>query len=495
LHHRAVVTGTAASLIDEGGRVAEVARELVRRRADLVDHAQGSLEQHLVGAHDVLRAWEQPERVRLAGLLHSGYSTEAFGFRMFGPKERARVRELVGGAAERLVFAFCACSLEKLRAAVARGGPARVATRWDGGPILLERRDLAELLVIHAANLADQTCRPSGAPAPWLARAAELLESAREGVEVLPPVLAALAGMNPERETALHEAYASLLPAGSTEGAPPPAPLDAWPVGEPFVLAGLRALSERRGRDAALLGRRAIAAFDACGTAWDKRLTLGRWRAIAELLVRDGETCDRELDTAGRRARSALDVARGSPQRVWARLDSLAALPSPSAPPRPVPSRPPAAGPLPPRFEQFIAGLRTNRHRPVMHFYPGLRTKPWHDATELPIVADLERSADVIAAEARALEAARFQDEAEEIGRTGRWSVLFLFELGRRNESNLARCPVTATSRASTRGRASRPIRGPRTCACVATSASRSPMVAECASAGSRAAGRKAAAR
>src|SRR5208282_3760709 len=48
------------------------------------------------------------------------------------------------------------------------------------------------------------------------------------------------------------------------------------------------------------------------------------------------------------------------------------------------------------------------------------------------------------AEEARALEMLRFQDEAEDIARTGRWSVLFLHELGRRNEENLARCPVTA---------------------------------------------------
>jgi len=103
------VTETVSALLAARGRVAEAARELVRRRADLVDHARGSLAQHLVGVYEVLRGWGQPERVQLAGLLHSGYSTESFGFRTFGPRERARVRELIGADAEHLVHAFGGC--------------------------------------------------------------------------------------------------------------------------------------------------------------------------------------------------------------------------------------------------------------------------------------------------------------------------------------------------------------------------------------------------
>lgn len=429
--------------MDAGGRLAEVARELVRRRADLVSHAQGSLEMHLIGVHDILLAWAQPERVRLAGILHSGYSTESFGFRLFGPRERARVRELVGGAAERLVYAFCACSREELlRAADSRGGPARVPTRWKGEALALERRDLAELLVIHAANLAEQRCSPAGAPSPWLAQAAGLLARAKGDVERPPPVFSH-GSPAPEAEAALLDEYASLLAETPGSGTPAWAPPDDCPVGEPFLVAGLRALAAGRGTDAAALGRRGIAVLDAWGTAWDKRLRLDRWRALGELLARDGATCDRELDAASRRARKVLERTDGAPERIWTRLDAFGVLAAPPVPGSPSPELD-ADAVLPPRFARFIAGLRNNRHRPVMHFYPGLRTKPWHDAGELAIVADLERHATEIADEARALETARFQDEAEEIGRTGRWSVLFLHELGRRDEANLARCPTTA---------------------------------------------------
>jgi len=141
----------------------EALLELTRRRADLVPHGSGSLQQHLLGVHSLLENWGQPERVKLAGLLHSVYSTEAFRVALVDRSERARVREIVGEDAERLVFAFCACPREALLAA-ARGDPGRsvqLASRWQGVEVALSRRDLADLMLIHAANLADQQGIPS----------------------------------------------------------------------------------------------------------------------------------------------------------------------------------------------------------------------------------------------------------------------------------------------------------------------------------------------
>jgi hypothetical protein len=447
-------------------RAAEVARELVRRRADLVDHARGSLEQHLLGVHAVLVSWGQPERVRLAGLLHSAYSTEAFGHRLFGRADRPRVRELVGADAERLVFAFCACRRDALLSAAATptamaesGAPVKLATRWRGVTAQLARRDLAELMVIHAANLVEQACLPRGGPAPCLAAASQLLAAARSGAETTPPAFdGGAVVMTAAEEASLLQAYRALLPknarrqrgsATAARGAVRAGVLSSSPVGEPLVLSGVLALADRRGEEAAALGERALAAFGTWGVAWDKRLRLERWRQLARLLVRDGRSRDRELDAASRRARAVVENAGGSPARLWAQLDALHAMPegplaaSVAPTPAPAPSPPAAAeDALPPRFARYIAGLRTNGERPMLQFYPGLRVAPWHDAREFPIVADLERLAPEIAAEARGFDARRFQDEAEEIGRQGRWGVLFLLEMGRRNEPNLARCPA-----------------------------------------------------
>ncbi len=431
--------------MDTHGRAADVARELTRRRADLVAHARGSLEQHLLGVGAVLERWGQPERVQLAGLLHSAYSTEAYGYQLFGREDRPRVRELVGADAERLVFAFCACKRSALLAAAeaARGtDPVSIAARWSGVTVRLGRRDLAELLVIHAANLAEQICLPRGGPARWLATASRFLAAARDEVEIAPPVFGGCTRvMTRDEEGALLRTYRAFTAGASCTPSPP--------VGEPLVVAGIGLLAGRRGEEAAELGERAMAAFDAWGVAWDKRLRVDRWRQLAALLVRDGRARDRELEVAADRARTVVERARGSPARLWAQLDALGALPEAR---RAETSRDPSDNEarqgrgseegLPPRFARYVAGLRTNAERPMLQFYPGLRARPWHDPKEFAIVADLERLAPEIAAEAKGFDAGRFQDEAEDIDRTGRWGVLFLLEMGRRNDQNLARCPA-----------------------------------------------------
>ena len=438
---------TVAESSDTLGRLAEVARELTRRRADLVPHARGSLEQHLLGVHEVLGRWRQPLRVKLAGLLHSAYSTEAYGTRLFERAERARVRELVGVDAERLVFAFCACKREALSAAIEDEGSGGVSVpaRWKGVTVHLERRELADLMVIHAANLAEQICLPRGGPTRWLALASRLLRAARPFVEALPPVLdRGKTTMTRDEETSLLRAYRLLLPRSAAgERRTCKAPLSS-PVGEPLVVSGVLALAAGHGEEAAALGERALIALDAWGIAWDKRLRLDRWKELAALLVRDGRTSDRELDVAARRARVAVEWARGSPQKLWTQLDALQALPEPRKAASSIAS--PAAtttgDAIPSRFARYIVGLRANAERPMLQFFPGLRARPWHDPRKFAIVRDLERLAPQIAAEAKGFDAARFQDEAEDIERTGRWGVLFFLEMGRRHEDNLARCPT-----------------------------------------------------
>ncbi len=227
--------------------------------------------------------------------------------------------------------------------------------------------------------------------------------------------------------------------------------VSASPVGEPLVLAGLRALAGRSAREARALGGRARAAFDAWGTPWDKRLALARWRELADLVARDGGKRGDELDAAARRAQLVLDAARGSPSRLWTGMDARRAFGDGGAEAAPRQENGKAngaahdEGELPARFVQYIGGLRTNTEQPLLRFYPGIRVQPWHEPRELPIVADLERLAPQIAEEARALPAERFQDEAENIGRSGRWSILFLLQLGRRHEANLAECPVLSS--------------------------------------------------
>jgi aspartyl/asparaginyl beta-hydroxylase (cupin superfamily) len=100
---------------------------------------------------------------------------------------------------------------------------------------------------------------------------------------------------------------------------------------------------------------------------------------------------------------------------------------------------------LPPRFVKYIGQLRTMNERTRMNIYPDLTAQPWHDPQKFAVARDLEENAPEIIAEAKAIDSRLFQDEPENIGRAGRWSVFFLYERGRKNQENCSLCP-TATA-------------------------------------------------
>src|SRR5262245_31983563 len=90
-----------------------------------------SLAEHLNATFDILADWGAPEEVRLAGLFHSVYGTEAFDHPTLPPDglSRLRVRGAIGTAAERLAYLFCALEREPFLANPSGG---RLANRFDG---------------------------------------------------------------------------------------------------------------------------------------------------------------------------------------------------------------------------------------------------------------------------------------------------------------------------------------------------------------------------
>jgi aspartyl/asparaginyl beta-hydroxylase (cupin superfamily) len=78
-----------------------------------------------------------------------------------------------------------------------------------------------------------------------------------------------------------------------------------------------------------------------------------------------------------------------------------------------------------------------------MGFYPGLSSKPWYNSADIPIAVDCEEAYGGIRQELLALDNTGFQRENERIARTGAWDVFFLFQRGRKNLENCARCPCT----------------------------------------------------
>jgi predicted 2-oxoglutarate/Fe(II)-dependent dioxygenase YbiX len=113
-------------------------------------HSGATLRDHLAGTGAILARRGLPEHVVAAGELHSIYGTEFFTPRVI--PGRPDVREIVGEAAERLVWLFCRMKRSSLRVARDTG---MLALR-DNTSVPVSPEDIEHLEAIRAANQAEQ---------------------------------------------------------------------------------------------------------------------------------------------------------------------------------------------------------------------------------------------------------------------------------------------------------------------------------------------------
>ncbi len=433
------------------------AEEFLRRAgADSLPHAHGrALLDHLLETGAILRRWRQPAWLQDAGALHSIYATDVYQRQLVPLSRRDEVRAAVGPRAERLAYLFGAVSRQRFfELLAAREGPSdaplAVPARPSGpdAPDATEamesisRDEAYDLLVLYMANEAEQARGPAGEPGPWLARVSRMGALLPRGAPRVPPLFASCtAVVSPEDEAAARQAYTDAAdlcvdPAADVEAADQrfAAAVAAcpWPA-EPRVLRAYLAL--RRGD---LLGAR-LELVDArrmlaeLGVVWDNRLDYDAWLRL--ILSLENLSFGQPDATAAlpapdmRRARQTLDaVARvagetGTPETAGA-------------------GGPEEAGRA--RFHRYVDSFAEDgadaRHR----FYPGLTSRPWYDPSAFPLARALETHYAEIRRELLELDPAGFHQESERIERTGSWDVLLLYERGRENRENRARCPVTA---------------------------------------------------
>lgn len=95
---------------------------------------------HLLGTYKILKKWNKPEYVCLAGLHHSVYGTEYFKFHT--PYTRDYVKKIIGEQAENLVYEFCTTE-PRINSLLAR------SKNWSD-------QVYADLIDIELANMEDQ---------------------------------------------------------------------------------------------------------------------------------------------------------------------------------------------------------------------------------------------------------------------------------------------------------------------------------------------------
>jgi hypothetical protein len=129
-------------------------RDFLQHLTHDVRHSGRTLLQHLVGTYDLLRAWDAPEHVCLAGLFHSIYGTAIFKHQTIAPtpQNRDRIADLIGRNAENLAYVFCAAA--RRRDLSERKNP---TDRFAGAAMVLTEQQFDELQLIERANAQEQT--------------------------------------------------------------------------------------------------------------------------------------------------------------------------------------------------------------------------------------------------------------------------------------------------------------------------------------------------
>jgi aspartate beta-hydroxylase len=397
-----------AFLADEGAE-----RSRHARRRTLLDH--------LVGTCEIVRRWNQPRELQYAALIHSVYGTDVYEQPLLPLPRRTELIELAGEGAERLAYLFSVIPRETLFAGThrwARDLPVRISGA-DDAPA--RRDELDALVLLHAANLAEQKTWGDA----WLVRLRRLGELLMDSDSItLPAFVAQLIDFSDADEALLQRAYAGGLtndedgPAATSQMALAAAICPVVP--EPCIWQAYLAHRAGDGLTASSWARQAQQRLAALGATWDKRLAYGQWLELA-----------RAFDAP---AGLQLDAV-ADPRALYEAISS----------PRLHPTRGEDSGlDGDERFRRYVNWLADTGDSAPLGVYPDLASKPWYDPADFPLACYLESHFEQIRQEVLALDPSRFQRESERIRRSGDWDVMFLYERGRRRDDVCDACPVTA---------------------------------------------------
>ena len=293
-------------------------------------HKAGTFKHHLLGVYRTLALWNQPREVRLLGLFHSVYGNEYVDLTLFDrERERNTLRAALGEEAEEWVSLFCAMPRTKFVQAVLQGqgaGPEGLALEGADGQVhTLTPRQVAAFIVVSAADIGEQwhswqdeifagypqqqrrDLKTHWAASLWpgplppsnilsmlshllapLSRLSRLADGT--GIPVPPAFDHCRATLTPRDEAAASALYWQVVTRMQplTEMDSARHMLEAavehnpW-VGEPRLMLAQLALTAGDFEAAERHAAAGLAALQAWGTAWDKRIEWAGWMAWARI--------------------------------------------------------------------------------------------------------------------------------------------------------------------------------------------------------------------
>jgi catechol 2,3-dioxygenase-like lactoylglutathione lyase family enzyme len=125
---------------------------LVSLGAEGIAHPGGTLLAHLRRVADQLADWGATDDVVLAGLCHATYGTDGFATALLPLRRRAELVNVIGAAAEGLVYDYAGCDRDATYPGLGGTAPAHVRDRFTGQ---WHDIDPSDFLVLTAANELD----------------------------------------------------------------------------------------------------------------------------------------------------------------------------------------------------------------------------------------------------------------------------------------------------------------------------------------------------
>jgi len=120
-----------------------------------VAHRNGTLLKHLQGVWSLLKEWENPEAVCMAGLYHSVYSTGGFEQQLIPLNQRHKIVDKIGSEAEQYVYLFGACDRPQTHPRIGHDEPLYFHDRFTHQDYLLEDPQWCAVCEIMLANELD----------------------------------------------------------------------------------------------------------------------------------------------------------------------------------------------------------------------------------------------------------------------------------------------------------------------------------------------------
>lgn len=127
-------------------------RQLSELGAADFEHIDGSLIDHLDGTKRLLASWSASTELQDAGLYHAAYGTAGFSQSLVSTAQRENIADIIGTAAEDIVYRYCACDREYVWPQFSVSAHPEFRDRFTGLVCQLTDRQLRDFCELTVAN-------------------------------------------------------------------------------------------------------------------------------------------------------------------------------------------------------------------------------------------------------------------------------------------------------------------------------------------------------